>query len=174
MKKTIAVAGLNEAPLPVCHVEVDEYVPLRFRSYEGTLGVIYLRLGNFSSSLLEFLLDPSSMTVRGFTLTSFDTVHQPNEIVGLPRATGLPVIDVAAAGDFGGPVGARRIDIARAFSVGLGDDFLEVDLGGFSEAKHVIAGGPAEFYIATSSLVGLRVVGLNQDQISMLRSRRAA
>lgn len=171
MRKTITVSGLNEAPLLVFHVEVDEYVPLRFRSYEGTLGVKYLRLGNFSSSLIELLLDPSSMVICGFTLTSFEAVHKPKGNAGLPRYAGLPVLAIAPE-DFNGPLDAQRIDIRENFSVGFGQDFVEIDLGGLPEARRIIEAGPVAFYVGTNSLVGLRVNGLNQKQISMLKSQQ--
>jgi hypothetical protein len=172
MRKTITVSGLNEAPFLGCYVEVDAYVPLRFRSYEGILGVKYLRLGNFSSSLLEFLLDPSSMAIRGFTLTSFDAVHQPKVDIGLPRLTGLPVVAIAASEDFKGPIDAQRVDIRTSFSIGFGGDFVEIDLSGISQAKRIIADRAIEFYVDANSLVGLRVTGLTQEQISTLRSQQ--
>ncbi len=170
MRKTIAVSGLDESPLHGCRVEVDEYVPLRFRSYEGTLGVKYVRFGDFSGSLLEFLLDPNSMTVRGFTLTSFDAVHQPRAIAELPRTTGLPIV-VFDEG-FKGPVDAQRIDVREAFSVGFGEDFVEIDLGGLPDAQHVIVSGSVEFYVGAGGLVGVRVVCLTQQQVSMLKAQQ--
>ncbi len=171
MTKTIAVSGLSEAPLQGCRVEVDEYVPLRFRSYEGTLGVKYVRLGNFSGSLLEFLIDPNSMTVRGFTLTSFDAVHQPRAIAELPRTEGLPIVKFSEG--FNGPIDAQRVDIREAFSVGFGEGFLEIDLGKLSEAQRVVVAGTAEFYVGAVGLVGVRVVGLTEQQVSMLKAQRA-
>ena len=172
MTKTIAVSGLSEVPLQGCRVEVDEYVPLRFRSYEGTLGVKYVRLGNFSGSLLEFLLDPNSMTVRGFTLTSFDAVHQPRAIAELPRITGLPIVVLSEG--FGGPIDAQRVDVREAFSVGFGEHFVEVDLGKLSEAQHVVVAGTTEFYVGAVGLVGMRVIGLTEQQVSMVKAQRAA
>jgi hypothetical protein len=171
MTMTIAVSGLSGAPLQGCRVEVDEYVPLRFCSYEGTLGVRYVRLGNFSGSLLEFLIDPYSMTVRGFTLTCFDAVHQPRAIAVLPRTAGLPIIKLSE--DFYGPIGAQRVDIREAFSVGFGEDFVEINLGKLSEAQRVVVAGTAEFYVGATGLVGIRVVGLAEQQVSMVKAQRA-
>lgn len=171
MRKTIEVSNLNQVPFHGCHIEVDEYVPLRFRSYEGTLGARYIRFGNFNGSLLEFLLDPNSMTVRGFTLTSFDAVHQPRAIAELPRTAGLPVVESTEG--FAGPTDAPRIDIKESFSVGFGEDFVEIDLGGLSDAQRVIVADRAEFFVGAVGLVGVRVVGLTTRQVSMVKAQRA-
>lgn len=171
MTRAIAVSSSNEASLHGCRVEVDEYVPLRFRSYEGTLGVKYVRFGNFSGSLLEFLLDPNSMAIRGFTLTSFDTVHQPRAIAELPQSSGLPIVEFAEG--FGGPVDAQRINVKADFSVGLGEDFVEIDLGGLSDARRVIVADMARFYVGVARLVGVRVIGLTKQQVLMLKAQRA-
>lgn len=176
MKNTIVVSGVNEAPLLDCRVEVDDYVPLRFRSYHGTLGIKYLRLGNFSGSLLELLLDPESMTIRGFTLTSFDAVHQPKTLTSanLPMILGLPIVAFGNEAVFQGPVDAQRIDIDETFSVGFGTNFVEIDFGHLCEAQSVIKSGLAEFCVNMDFLVGLRVVGLNQQQMTMLRAHKNA
>lgn len=168
--KVIQVIGLDTTAFHRWHIEVDEYVPLRFRSYENTLGVKYIRLGNFNSSLLELLIDPNSMTVRGFTLTSFDVTHLPKENKALSRVDGLPVI--AIPGGFIGPSDAQRIDIKKALSVGFGDDFVEIDLDGQSDAQRVVAFGNAEFYINSDELIGIRVVGLTPEQLLLVRKQQ--
>jgi hypothetical protein len=172
MKNTIiAVSGLNDMQGHGYSVEVDEYVPLRFRSYEGTLGIKYVRFGNFKSSLLEFLVDPNSMTVRGFTLTSFDAVHQLRAKAELPSSAGLPIITFASG--FVGPVDAQRIDVRAEISVGFGEDLVEIDLGGLSTAQRVVVGGPAEFYVgADGEMVGVRIVRLAKQQLAMLKAQR--
>lgn len=169
MTNTIAISGLSEAPLQHLQIEIDDYVPLRFRSYEGVLGVQYVRWGNFSTSLLEFLLDPSSMAIRGLTLLCFDAVHQPRVTAALPQTSGLPVVGGFEA--FDGPVGAQRVDIGQSFSVGFGEDFLEIDLGLLSEAERVIAAGPVRFYVNQVGLMGVRVVDLTKQQLSMVSAQ---
>lgn len=167
MKKMIAVTGIDKSPSRGCRIEFDEYVPLRFRTYEGTLGVKYVRVGDLSGSLLEFLLASDSMAVRGFTLTSFNAVHQPGAIAELPRTSGSPIM--AFDEGFKGPIDAQRIDVREAFSVGFGEDFVEIDLGGLSNAQHVVVSGTAEFYVGLEELLGVRVIRLTQQQISILK-----
>jgi len=170
---TIQIPRWNDAPLGSSQVEVDEYVPLRFRTYVGTLGGVYLRLGNFIDSLLEFMLDPVSMTVRGFTLTSFDILHdQPRTFASLPRIMGLPVVELPD--EFRGPTDARRIDVKKGFSVGFGVDFVEMDLGGLPEAQRVLVADAAEFYLRANELVGIRVVGLTKQQVATIKSQRSS
>ena len=52
----IEVTSSQKFDATVSRVEVDEYVPIRFRSYEGTIGARYIRFGDFQTSLLEFIL----------------------------------------------------------------------------------------------------------------------
>lgn len=163
--KMIAISGVCVDVAAVCRIDVDEYVPLRFRGYEGLLGVRYLRFGNLKTSLLEFLLDPDSNVIRGLTLASFDTLHEPRG-ANLPRTLGLPII---SGNDFTGPLNARRIDIKGSFSVGIGDNFLEADLGDLDHAQHIVVFGNVEFFVGLDLLVGVRVTGLTNEQVSMLR-----
>lgn len=167
----IAISAVDEILQPSWRLEIDEYVPLRCRSYLDTLGVVYLRFGDFSESLLELLLDPDSLTVRGITLTAFNSMYEPGFLGKLPMKFGLPVLAIADTRGFQGPVGAQRIDIHKTFSVGIGKDFLEIDLGCLSAAERIIKSGPIEFYADNESLVGLRVVGLNSEQILTLEGR---
>ncbi|RMD65427.1 MAG: hypothetical protein D6824_02690 [Planctomycetota bacterium] len=51
-------------------VDVDEFVPLRFRTYREPLGVGYVRLGNYSTTLVEMAVEPRTQVVRGLTVTS--------------------------------------------------------------------------------------------------------
>jgi len=145
-------------------IEVDEYVPIRFRAYEGALGAKYLRIGNFKGSMLECLLDPNTLTIRGFTLTAFDAVHTPKYIPNLPRAAGLPV---AYVDEFKGPIFGQTSDVRSEFSVGFGTDFIEIDLG-LDDAQSIVVSGPVEFYLGAGSLAGIRVNGLKPREISIL------
>jgi hypothetical protein len=164
----IAISCVEDILQPTWSLEIDEYVPLRCRSYLGTIGVIYLRFGDFSTSLLELLLDPASLVVRGITLTAFNTVHEPLFLRKLPIKSGLPVLSFSEKIVSQGPVGAKRIDINKTFSVGIGKDFLEIDLGFLSTADRVIKSGPIEIYAKNKSLVGLHVLGLSLEQIKKL------
>ena len=164
----IAIAGTEEGTYPDTIIEVDEYVPIKFRSYRGTLGVKYVRLGNFEDSLMEFLLDPASFAIRGFTLTSFNSVHRPRGLKELVTAVGLPMLAIDKS-NFQGPIDAQRIDIHEDFSVGFGEQLLEIDFGSIAKAEKIVKSDPIEFYISKEALAGLRVMNLSAKQIAILQ-----
>jgi hypothetical protein len=165
----ISVDRVSDASPFKCQIEIDDYVPLRFRSYVGTLGVKYLRIGNFETSLLEFLLEPESLVIRGFTLTSFDKSHEPMKIQSLPTDEGLPVILLKDEQEFQGPTGAPRIDLREEFSVGLGENFVEIDFGGIAAASNAVKIGNVVFFTKVGRLVGIRVTELKPEQLSILK-----
>ena len=49
----------------------------------------------------------------------------------------------------------------------------EIDLGNLAEAQRVVVAGTAEFYVGAVGLVGVRVIGLTEQQVSMLKAQRA-
>jgi hypothetical protein len=170
----ISVDRVSDASTFKCQIEIDDYVPLRFRSYDGTLGVKYFRVGNFDTSLLEFLLEPVSLVIRGFTLTSFDRFHEPMKIQRLPTEDGLPVVALTGEQKFQGPSDAPRIDLREEFSVGLGENFVEIDLGGITSASNNIQLGQVTFFTKSGHLVGIRVTELRPEQLAILERSRAA
>ena len=167
--KAILVSEIRNEEPPGCHLTVDDYVPVRLHAYDSSMGVAYLRCGDFRGSLLEFMLDPGSWVLRGFTLTVYDKTHAPRNLPPLPTKSGLPAISIPDKSVLHGPPDAQRIDIRADFSVGLGSDFLEIDLGDLSEATLMSKCGPVEFFINADYLVGLRVVRLSADEISVLQ-----
>lgn len=164
MSDSIECCAVAAVPQSVCTVTVDDYVPLRWRSYEGSLGGRLVRFGNFRTSLLEIVVESDSMLVRGFTLTLADRQHWP-----LPReprrlVEGLPIMSVAAG--FVGQPGLERMDLHQEFSVGWGEDFVEIDLGDLEKASHVVACGAVTFHVAGGRLRGLCVDGLTRAQVA--------
>ena len=87
------------------------------------------------------------------------------------RSPGLPIVKFSEG--FNGPIDAQRVDVREAFSVGFGEDFVEIDLGNLAEAQRVVVAGTAEFYVGAVGLVGVRVIGLTEQQVSMLKAQRA-
>lgn len=149
--------------------EVDEYVPITFRTYSGLLGAKYLRIGNFETTLLELLLDPHSYTIRGVTLLSFDKTHVPHKSFELPETIGLPVLDAQGSGliDFSDK---QHAEIGCKFSVGLVSDFFEIDLFGISSADSAIRCDRTYFLLRGKSLVGIRFTKLNSQETSLLEN----
>lgn len=163
----IIIASIDEiANLPI-QFEIDEYVPISFRSYAGLLGAKYLRIGNFETTLLEFLLDPHSYTIRGMTLLSFERKHFPNHVSEISETVGLPILDLEKSDliDF---LETRQMEIACDFSVALAHDYLEIDLFGIADTDNVILYDRICFLLRGKSLVGIRFTNLNSKEKSIL------
>ncbi|KQV95037.1 hypothetical protein ASC91_25765 [Pelomonas sp. Root1237] len=108
------------------------------------------------------------MTIRGMALISVDSIHRPKAATGLPRTLGLPILNLLTK-DFLNEAYGLRIDAEVPFSVGYGDDFVEVDLGGMEEAGRIIQCDQAEFYLKLETLLGVRVIGLTAEQMLQIR-----
>jgi hypothetical protein len=147
---------------------IDEYIPLSFRSYSGLLGARYLRVGNFQTSLLEFILDPISAMVRGVTLVMFDSFYMPNESALLLVEEGLPIIDLEQS-QVSILAPNEHLEINHQFSVGLRDDIFEIDLFGIAKAERVVCCDRFEFLLNKDTILGLRMIDLNENEISMLK-----
>lgn len=101
-----------------CIIEVDDYVPLRFRTHDRPLGSSYVRLGDQAGSLLELLVDPNLGLLRGITITSLTGFAPwPSMQVGA-AVHGLPVLEPSWNGK-------NRINAEVDFSVAVrGSDVL--------------------------------------------------
>jgi len=168
----IHVCGLIECPISKVRIEVDEYVPLRFRSYDGLLGASYLRIGDFISSLLEFIVDPNSGAIRGINLTSFDSIHDFRTLYEIPSKLGYPTVELSQE-QLDGPPAARRLDIRQPFSVGFSSDTVEVDFGRLANADRSIRCSVVEFFVETDMLVGLRITEVSKEQLFLIQAQRA-
>lgn len=151
---------------------IDEHVPISFRSYPGLLGVKYLMLGNFQSTLLELLLDPISYAIRGITLSSFDKVHVPCEPEIKFESIGLPVIDI------GRNIPSSLIDgkvakISCNISIGVRSDFFEVDFSEIKKSNKKIYCGRTQFFLKDEELTGIRFISLVPNEISILKKHIA-
>ena len=153
-------------------IKIDEYVPIRFRSYSTALGVKYIKIGT-NRMILELLLDPISYAIRGFTLVLFNSTHQPRILQEMVVEEGFPILAFQPDECFHGPLGAQRQEIIQAFSVGFGTDFVEIDLGNLVNANRLIKCRGVEFCLEDETLAGIRVVGLTPDQIATMRSCQA-
>ena len=155
------IASVNEVTATECRVEIDEKVPLRYRTYSGTIGGKFVEIGDGAGCLLEFIIDPVSYVIRGITLISFDVTYQPSTIPCLPFSVGLPVICIQKGECFDGPMDAQRLEIFQKFSVGMGNDFIEIDFGDLSRANKLIKYTHVVFFLKFDLLVGIRVYRLS-------------
>ncbi len=150
------------------HIEIDGCVPIRFRSYQGTIGAKYIRIGDFQTSLLELVLGSNEAVIRGLTLSLFEVVHEPEALGGVAMASGLPLVKLPADAKFKGSPYAPRLDIGATLSVGLGKDFAEVLI---SEAEHVdtlLCHGRIGFMLNAGLLTGIRVPDLTPVEVDTL------
>lgn len=157
----IKVTDLYTPDNALCTIEIDEYVPLRFRSYDRLLGVNYVRLGNFNTSLLELLIDPNSSVIRGFTLTSFDKTHELRPLDRQPVRSGLPKIETEETGN--------RIDLRCDVSVAFEDYEIDVVWNQIPPSE-IVKFGRAIFVIGENELVGIRVIDLTQEEVAILKT----
>lgn len=167
---TILISGVDNTPRPA-FVEVEEYVPLSFRTYESTLGGVRdVRLGGLSSSFLELTLGIEINVLRGFTLLSFEAIHEPNISDRTIEREGLPILALDNL-IFTGRIGTQYCDLPTLFSVGFGSDFIELMFDSqLSAAQQSIVCGNVRFFVGNNSLLGIRIYDLRQEQIAAVKS----
>jgi hypothetical protein len=170
--KMIIVSSIGENP-NFDERQIDEYVPVSYRSYPGLMGAKYLRVGNFKTALLEFLLDPISYTIRGITLLSFDRVHIPIDFQIISESSGLPIIDIQKSGFDGLAGGDNKADLNCKISVGLTSNCFEIDFFGIENSNRKINCGRSQFFLKNEVLTGIRFVNLLENEFSILKNHLA-
>jgi len=148
-----------EAPLDAkCLIEVDDYVPLRFRTYERPLGASYLRVGDRTKSLVELLIDPNQGLLRGITVTCFSALSSWPHMETREVALGLPVLAV--------PWGkANRIDSGVDFSVSVHGSDILVSWAALDRCDASCFQDRVRFLAVDGQLAGAHFSGLEPDQI---------
>lgn len=87
------VVAVNQIVVPLS-VKVDPYIPLAVKTYEGAIGAIFLRIGNFQTSLIEIPIDPKTGIVRGIKLVSFNKVSERRKLIIYNHYDGLPEVSL--------------------------------------------------------------------------------
>jgi len=168
----IPISGIDQTARPF-FIELDDYVPIAFRSYAPLLGGVRdVRLGNLRTDFLELTLGIDSNTLRGFTLICFEAVHEFGQTGPSQEEPGLPVLELDEA-RFVGPSATQRIDLPMTFSVGFGDDCIEINFGILSAADRAFVCGPVKFLVNEDSLLGIQVLGLTREQLKKIRNMRS-
>lgn len=148
-----------ESPLDAkCLIEVDDYVPMRFRTYERPLGASYLRVGDQSKSLVELLIDPSQGLLRGITITCFSALSSWPRMETREVLQGLPVLAVPwgktnrihSGADFS--ISARGADILVAWAA-----LDRCDVASFQDR--------VRFLVVDGHLAGAHFSGLSADEM---------
>jgi len=148
------VQNLENLPF---RIEVDEFVPFRFRTYERPLGAAYLRLGNYRTTLTELIVDPKSNLVRGITLTSFESLVPWPTLGPAAPSVGLPVLSVDWQK-------GNRIDLTCDFTVSLRGGELLIAWDNTNDLSRTATFGKAEFLISKAELRGVRFSGLSDRE----------
>lgn len=91
-------------------IEIDDYVPLRLRTYEPPLGCGYVRLGRRPTSLLELIMEPETQALRGLTLVSAPEASSWPAFSVLRTSAQFPALSVAVEG-------GKFIDLEQDFRV---------------------------------------------------------
>lgn len=137
-------------------VEVNDYLPFRFRTYSEPLGgVRYVRIGNGETRLLELIVPSDSLEVRGCTVPLIDK-RMYQLLTGPEQASpGLPVIALPDY-EFSGPPNAQRVDTHIDFVAAIERDTIEFQFGGADSFDRSICCGDVWFLIRGNNLVGIR------------------
>ena len=144
-------------------VDVDEYVPLRFRTYREPLGVGYVRLGNYSTTLVEMAVEPRTQVVRGLTVTSISDVSSwPSfDVSGVEE--GLPALSTSFEG-------GEIVDLPREFMVATRPGEIVVFWQDVGRCRGYRLGS-ACFLIADGTLAGVWFTGLTETQTQLFESQ---
>jgi hypothetical protein len=125
----------------------DEYVPLRIRSYSQPLGAGVVRLGDYSRTLLELMIEPHSQRLRGATLTSLDRLDAWPAVSLGQSQSGTPIL--------GTTFSDRRIDdLSLDFRVAIADEGILIFWEGLQDCD-VCDCGRIQFLVAGGVLAGI-------------------
>lgn len=157
MNSPLCVANIESEPNYPYILECDEYVPLRLRTYDRPIGARYIRLGNYSTTLLELILHPDDLVVRGVTITCFDKISPWPEIQVERSECGLPIL--AARFD-----NHAHLDIHKDFQVSVRHNVI-MTWWGNAHAYDVLTFSNADYLIEHGQLAGLRFRNLPIENI---------
>jgi hypothetical protein len=156
------VQPVREEPLLL---EIDEYVPLRFRTYREPLGAAFLRLGNRSTTLLELIVEPYAQRVRGVTLTFFEKLSPWPSFSIESTAEGLPILATAFETYTVVELPEKNFDV----SIREGEVLLFWSPLGACEVCEFR--GRVRFLIQDGRLAGVWFLGLSREEIEMFSLR---
>jgi hypothetical protein len=161
MKKALSVVEITAVQAP-CKLEFDEYVPLRLRTYDRPIGANYVRLGNYSTTLLELIVEPNTKVLRGVTVTSYEVLGDWPDLRIVSDADGLPVLSPMFDG-------ANRVDLEEEFRVSVRKGEVLVfwgDLGECSQSNFA----QVHCLVHDGQLRGIRFSGLSDEESKLFAS----
>jgi len=143
-----------------CLIEVDDFVPLRFRTYERPLGASYLRLGDSAQTLVELLVDPMTGLFRGLTVTAFTALSSWPLFEARETSEGLHVFTNVAAWER-----KSRIDTGVSFAVAVRGSEVLVHWGPLDRCEATSFRERVRFLAVDRNLAGVRVAGLSPAEM---------
>lgn len=151
---------LNNAP---CSISIDEFVPIRFRSYEPPIGALYVRFGDRRVNAMDLILQGDSHVLRGFTLTCFDQVFEMPAINKAPILTGLPVLSPDRLQE-------EKTLSYSSFEVSMDSESVLIAWDSVRSISHIYKYCDVDFLVANTQLNAMRVNNLSVQQIAILRT----
>lgn len=156
---------LDEGTHPAhCDIRIDRYNPLdlEMRPWDND-SRRELRIHG-RNSILQLWVGCRYLDMQGVCVAWPDKVHSPGVPPELPTAPGRPrlYLPIRYKHQFWRPFDQEwdewwLDDIQAEFSVGLGDNFFEIDIDGIGRADSCLVYDRLTFCIAENALVGLRV-----------------
>jgi hypothetical protein len=160
---TIPISGSKSIEDIPCLIEIDEFVPLRFRTYTEAIGAAYVHLGNKSTTLTELIFHPGSRVLRGVTLTCFASFSPWPDIGEATSSEGLPVLLLDSSP-------SRTVVIEREFQVSLRADELLISWGNLSQLSSRLVFDKVQFLIGENELKAVRFSKLSEKEVDLLTS----
>lgn len=156
------VAGRRSLADTTPILELDELVPLQFRAYKEPLGAGYLRLGNYSTTLIELAVEPYSQVLHGLTITSIALLSPWPSFSVSAIQEGLPVL----ATDF---EEWQVLDLEEDFIASAHQDEIVVSWDDLGPCE-AYAFDRVRFLVRDGVLAGVWFVGLTEGESRRFRS----
>jgi hypothetical protein len=144
-------------------LEIDELLPLKFRAYEELFSAGYLRLGNFSTTLLELGIEAYSQVLFEVTVTSIDALSPWPPFSVEATSKGLP----ALATDF---EGWKAVDLQQEFTTSVRDGEILVFWEELGQIEACEFEGKVRFLIGGGRLIGIWFVALSKEEVALYAS----
>lgn len=139
-------------------LELDDYIPLRFRTFREPIGCGLLRLGDYQATLMELKVELYSQVVRGLTLTSVALLSPWPSFEIEKRTSGLPALSTSFEG-------WSVVDLHTQFQVSVADEAILVRWATLDlcQACHL---GETDFLVQDEIFAGVLFKKLRRDQLA--------
>ena len=163
------------APQRSSRLEVDYYVPIRFRVLPDVRGDnIVGSLGDHCHDIAELKIDRATSELYGFTLVGVGrpvATSTTNPYGALPVQSGIPVIDLKRLTFSEGQDGApAHFDEPATLSCGLVDDALAVIFDDSAVPTKLVDSREGLFILTGDTLVGFITKPLHSENLGTIRN----